>query len=169
MKYLLFAGLIFTFLSCNGQSSSSNETVTKDVTVVNYDGLKKVLEQEKENKLLIVNFWATWCVPCVEELPEFMEVNDKYKNNPNYKMILISMDRVKSLDSVKHFLEKKSVTTDVYLLDDIKTMNTWIPDMESTWSGAIPATLIYKNGTKIFFKEEQLNKGELETLIKSNL
>ncbi len=167
MKYMVFIGLLFSFLNCNGQSTSK-DTVTKEITVVNYDGLKKVIDKEKD-KLLVVNFWATWCVPCVEELPDFMEVNKKYKDNPNYKMILVSMDRVKSIDSVKKFLGKKSITTDVYLLDDVKTMNTWIPAIDSKWSGAIPATVIYKNGTKIFFKEEQLNKSELENLVKTNL
>ncbi|NLN33186.1 MAG: TlpA family protein disulfide reductase, partial [Flavobacteriaceae bacterium] len=55
------------------------------------------------------------------------------------------------------------------LLDDNKRMNEWIPATDANWSGAIPATVMYKNGEKVFFKELKMTKYELEDLIDDNL
>ncbi|MDR2122962.1 MAG: TlpA family protein disulfide reductase [Flavobacteriaceae bacterium] len=168
MKHLLFAGLLFSILNCNGQSASGNSHYAQEATIVDFPKLKNILEKEKD-KFLIVNFWATWCAPCVEELPAFIEIDEKYKKFSNYKMILISLDRARNIRFLNNFLNKKSITTEVYLLDDIKNMNTWIPAIDSSWSGTIPATVFYKNGKKILFREEQMNETELETIVKENL
>lgn len=150
-------------LSCKGQES---QNVLK---AVNYDELKSVIQKE-DGKLYVVNFWATWCKPCIEELPAFMAVNEQYKDDSNFQMILVSMDSRKLLDTkVKRFIENNNIDTDVYLLDDNKRMNEWIPATDSTWSGAIPATVFYKNGKKVFFKELQMTQYELEDLIIDNL
>jgi thiol-disulfide isomerase/thioredoxin len=167
MKYLLSIVFVFSILNCNGQSVS-NASFTPKATIVNFSKLKDNIEQEKD-KLLVINFWATWCAPCVEELPTLMEINEKYKEHPDYKMILVSLDRAKSINFVNKFLNKESITTEVYLLDDIKNMNIWIPAIDPSWSGAIPATLFYKNGEKLLFREEQMDKAELETIIEENL
>ncbi|MGB6083332.1 TlpA family protein disulfide reductase [Moheibacter sp.] len=163
MKNLFLVILTGILLSCNGQES---QPVLK---VVNYEELKSVIQKE-DGKLYVVNFWATWCKPCIEELPAFMTVNEEYKDNPDFKMILVSMDSKKQLDTkVKKFIEKNNMNVDVYLLDDNKRMNEWIPATDSTWSGAIPATVFYKNGKKVFFKELQMTQYELEDLIIDNL
>ncbi|NLN32233.1 MAG: redoxin domain-containing protein, partial [Flavobacteriaceae bacterium] len=95
-------------LSCNGQES------TQVLKVVNYDELKSVIQKE-DDVLYVVNFWATWCKPCIEELPDFMEVNEEFKDHPNFKLILVSMDSKKQLDTkVKKFIEKNKITADVY-------------------------------------------------------
>ena len=163
MKNLFLVILTGILLSCNGQES---QPVLK---VVNYDELKSVIQKE-DGKLYVVNFWATWCKPCIEELPAFMAVNETFKNDPNFKMILVSMDSKKQLDTkVKKFIQTHNIATDVYLLDDIKRMNEWIPATDENWSGAIPATVLYKNGKKVFFKEFQLTQYELEDLVNDNL
>lgn len=150
-------------LSCNGQES------TQVLKAVDYDELKSVIQKE-DDVLYVVNFWATWCKPCIEELPDFMEVNEEFKDHPNFKLILVSMDSKKQLDTkVKKFIEKNKITADVYLLDDNKRMNEWIPATDANWSGAIPATVMYKNGEKVFFKELKMTKYELEDLIDDNL
>jgi len=123
------------------------------------------VEATKEGVVLI-DFWATWCGPCVEELPEFMEVNAEYANDPKFKMILVSLDNVKELEkTVKPFIAKHNIATDVYLLDDNKRMNMWIPAFDPAWTGAIPATVFYKNGKKLHFEENQLSKTALKNLI----
>ena len=163
MKNLILISIFSILFSCNAQE---NPQVIK---VVNYDELKSVIQKD-DGKLYVVNFWATWCKPCVEELPAFMEVNNQFQSNPNFKMILVSLDNKKQLDSkVKKFIEKNNIDTDVYLLDDIKRMNEWIPDVDPTWSGAIPATVFYKNGKKIKFHEFEMTKYELEDIINENL
>lgn len=164
MKKLLV--ILMTGLLIGCQAQEKKENVLK---AVNYDELKSIIQKE-DGKLYVVNFWATWCKPCVEELPGFMVVNEKFKDNPNFQMILVSMDVKKQLETkVKSFIEKNNIGADVYLLDDNKRMNMWIPDVDPSWSGAIPATVFYKNGKKILFRELSMTQYELEDIINENL
>lgn len=164
MKNLLLTIVFFTFWNCNAQESGNY--VLKSV---NYEELKSIIQKD-DGKLYVVNFWATWCKPCIEELPHFMEVNELYKSDPNYKMILVSLDNVKAMDTkVKKFIESNHLNVDVYLLDDNKKMNEWIPATDKTWSGAIPATIFYKNKKKVHFQEMQMTQYELEDIINENL
>ena len=163
MKNLLFVLALGLFLGCNAQDSQ------RVLKAVNYDELKPII-QKKDGVLYVVNFWATWCKPCIEELPAFMAVNDRFKNDPNYKMILVSLDTKNTMDNkVKRFIEKNNLDVDVYLLDDIKRMNMWIPDVDASWSGGIPATVFYKDGKKLAFRESQITEFELEDIINENL
>ena len=80
------------------------------------------------------------------------------------------MDNSIEIDSrVKPFLAKNNIEADVYILDDNKRMNEWIPAVDKNWSGAIPATVIYRNGKKLVFKESEMNKQQLIKLIKNYL
>lgn len=163
MKKIILILTLGLLWGCQAQES---ENVLK---AVNYDQLKSII-QKQDGKLYVVNFWATWCKPCIEELPDFMEVNEQFKNDPNFKMILVSMDNQKLLDTkVKKFIQNNNINVDVYLLDDIKRMNEWIPATDENWSGAIPATVFYKNGKKVKFHELQMTKYELEDIINENL
>lgn len=163
MKNLLIILGFFSFWSCNAQTEKH---ILKSV---NYEELQSILQKD-DGKLYVVNFWATWCKPCIEELPHFMEVNEIFKSDPNYKMILVSLDNVKAMDTkVKRFIENNDLNVDVYLLDDNKKMNEWIPATDETWSGAIPATVFYKNKKKVHFQEKQMTKYELEDVINENL
>ena len=139
-----------------------------DVSVMKYEDLEKKIQKEKD-KLLVVNFWATTCAPCVKELPHFMEVNNKYAGNPRFKMILVSLDRLVDKERVLKFIKNKNLTAEVVLLDDIKRMNTWIPRFEKEWDGNIPVTLFYRNGEKVYFNDGEMTKETLEKTITENL
>jgi thiol-disulfide isomerase/thioredoxin len=133
--------------------------------VIKYEDYQKLINKN-DQVLYVVNFWATWCSPCVKELPEFMEVNRQFSINKNFKMILVSLDNVRELESGLYpFMKENQIRPDVYLLDDIKRMNYWIPLIEKEWTGSIPATLIYKNGKKLFFDEKQLDQATLTQII----
>ncbi|MEI7487372.1 MAG: TlpA disulfide reductase family protein [Chryseobacterium sp.] len=138
------------------------------VPSVKYEELEKRIQQEKD-KLLVVNFWSTTCAPCVKELPHFMEMNNKYANDPKFKMILVSLDRLVDKERVIKFIKNKNLTAEVILLDDIKRMNTWIPRFEKDWDGNIPVTIFYKNGEKVHFNDGEMSKEELENTITKNL
>jgi thiol-disulfide isomerase/thioredoxin len=140
----------------------------KDVTSINYEELEKQIENSKD-QLLVVNFWSTTCAPCVKELPDFIIINEKFKNNPKYKMLLVSLDRAKDKEKVIQFIKKKNLTAKVILLDDIKRMNTWIPRFDENWEGNIPVTIFYKNGEKVYFNDGEMSKEELENTINKNL
>jgi thiol-disulfide isomerase/thioredoxin len=138
------------------------------VESVKYEELEKLIQQEKD-KLLVVNFWAMTCAPCVKELPHFMEINKKYSDNSRFKMILVSLDRLVDKERVIKFIKNKNLTAEVILLYDIKRMNTWIPRFEKDWDGNIPVTIFYKNGEKVHFNDGEMSKDDLENTIAKNL
>ncbi len=148
------------------QPQTNVQTVNEDIRIVKYEELLADLLQEDE-VLYVVNFWATWCVPCVEELPHFMKVNEDYKDQPNYKMVLVSLDSAKKIESnLIPFIEKKKINAEVIVLSDSKRMNTWIPIINKDWSGSIPATAFYLNGKQVYFIEGQMSEEELRITLK---
>jgi thiol-disulfide isomerase/thioredoxin len=123
------------------------------------------LFENRTNKIQVVNFWATWCAPCVKELPIFEKLNDE--NRPDVKVTLVSMDL--DLDSnpekVYKFISRKNIRSNVLLLDE-PNPNEWIDKISPEWSGALPATMIINTETgKRKFIERELQGKELEKII----
>ncbi len=163
MKPLLLALFAFSIISCSKQES---KPILK---AVNYDELKPVFTSNNDT-LYVINFWATWCKPCMEELPHFLEVDQNYRNSSKYKMILVSLDKRDNIDvGVKKTIATLGIKPDVYVLDDVKNMNYWINDVNPEWSGSLPATVAYKNGKQVSYHEGKLSKEELEQLINKYL
>jgi thiol-disulfide isomerase/thioredoxin len=135
----------------------SNDTVS--VKAYDYAGLEYFLTQ-KNDTTYVVNFWATWCVPCVEELPNFEKINANYKEN-KVKVVLVSLDMVKMIEGkLLPFIKNKQIKSEVLLLRD-PDADSWIPKVDSTWSGAIPATVIYNADNRKFY-EKSFTYDELE-------
>jgi thiol-disulfide isomerase/thioredoxin len=119
---------------------------------------------KQDDKTYIINFWATWCKPCVEELPYFEAVNEKYKMN-DVEVILVSLDFPNQLHTgLKNFVQRKKIQSKVIHLND-PDHNTWIPKIDSNWDGAIPATVIY-NSKKRMFYGKSFTQDALETELK---
>ncbi len=140
----------------------------ESIPLIKFEELEKRIEQTSA-RLLIVNFWATTCAPCVKELPHFMEVKRRYEANPEFRMLLVSLDRAKDMERVKKFIHQKNITAEVVLLDDNKRMNTWIPRFDAEWGGEIPVTVLYKAGKKVAFKNGEMSEAELEDMIRTHL
>ncbi|WP_296317326.1 TlpA disulfide reductase family protein [Winogradskyella sp. UBA3174] len=179
MKKILLLLCVF-ILSCNNDKTNAEKADARDelempkevasndydLEVYNYDGLEPLINI-KDDKLHVVNFWATWCAPCVKELPYFEAVNEYYKND-GVEVLLVSLDFPKDYESkLKTFLNKRGIKSKVVALDDTD-QNRWIPAINESWSGALPATIIYK-GDKRKFYEQSFTKEELETEIKGFL
>lgn len=96
---------------------------------------------------LVINFWATWCKPCIQELPAFDSLT---ASNNTCKVLLVSLDFKEDIDKkVNPFLKKNQVMSDCVLLDEING-NDYINKISESWSGSIPATLFVYKGKKIF-------------------
>lgn len=159
---LLF--LSFVLLGCQNTKRNDSSFQLSGV-VENYHELLSAI-QIQDDKIYVINFWATWCVPCVEELPEFVKLYNENKDRDDFEMVLVSLDRSADYDTkVKSFVAKNSVTPPVVVLSDVKRMNEWIPTINKSWSGAIPATAVYKNGKQLFFKEGSMTYEELKEII----
>ncbi len=123
---------------------------------------KDFLQPTNKDTTYIVNFWATWCVPCVKELPYFEELNNKYANK-KVKICLVSLDFPENVESrLVPFINKKNIKNNVVLLADSKT-NVWIDKVDPSWSGSIPITLFLRGETKNFYEKEYHNIEDLET------
>jgi thiol-disulfide isomerase/thioredoxin len=130
--------------------------------------LEKILKNP-DNKLFVVNFWATWCAPCVKELPFFEEVSKDY--DPEIvRFMLISLDFPGEIEKqLIPFLKKNDITLNVSVMME-SDYNAWIDKVDSSWQGNIPATLIFNNNKnqRIFFPGE-LDQSGLRKMINSLL
>lgn len=116
----------------------------------------------------VVNFWATWCSPCVAELPGFEKLQQVYKNKP-LKVLLVSMDFPSKLQTaVIPFIRKHRYTAEAYLASR-KNDQEWIDQIDKNWSGALPGTLIVngRRGVRKFY-EKEFTYTELDKLYQTN-
>ena len=135
----------------------------QNVKVINtFDELERYAFTRSNDTTYVINFWATWCAPCVKELPYFEALNKKYSQKA-FKQILVTLDSPKKVDSrVVPFLEQNEIESEVVLLADSKA-NKWIDRVDPSWSGAIPITIIYKRDHRLFYEVEFHDLAELET------
>jgi thiol-disulfide isomerase/thioredoxin len=142
----------------------SRSTDAQKATVIKFDRLQKILDI-KAGQVQVINFWATWCAPCVKELPLLEKLNAE--NDLNAKITLINLDYADKVEKVNEFIDRNKIQSEVLLLDEVD-YNSWIDKVDKGWSGAIPATLIFDPQTgKRRFVEKELKPGELEDLIAS--
>lgn len=131
---------------------------------ISFEQLQKKILETKDT-VIILNFWATWCKPCVEELPYFEQLNKNYSSQ-KVKVMLVNLDfnsKIKTL--VEPFVIKKKLKSEILHITDTDP-NTWINKLDSTWSGAIPATVFYNSSQeKIKFHEGQMTYDQLESTI----
>lgn len=126
MKSILLSFCLLLFLSAKGQE------------MIKLPQLQKMINEGASIK--VVNFWATWCAPCIKEMPLFEKLNDE---NKSVKVLLVSMDYDldPNPDKVKRFMDRKKISSEVVILAEEKPTE-WIDKIDKNWSGALPATLV---------------------------
>jgi len=145
-----------------------SHSFSQDLTKIDSEDLKALLN-EPSDKLHVINFWATWCSPCVTELPYFEEAADKFQAN-NVEFVLVSLDFPSQVDSrLIPFLEEKNITLKVLLMEELE-YDKWLPEVDEAWKGNLPATLIFNNAEgKREFVARAVERNELFTLIENNI
>jgi thiol-disulfide isomerase/thioredoxin len=133
-----------------------NTLFAQKIEVYKIDALMKRIFNNSDTTY-VVNFWATWCKPCVAELPDFEKLHLDYSSK-KVKVLLVSMDFKEELEKrVKPFVVKAKYTCEMILLDEVNG-NDFINKISELWSGAIPATLITKkNKSKNDFVEKKVS------------
>ncbi|MDA3893045.1 MAG: redoxin domain-containing protein [Salinivirgaceae bacterium] len=105
----------------------------------------------------MINYWATWCKPCIEELSGFIKLNKELKNK-KFKMLLVTLDFPQHIEQrVIPFIRKNNIEAQVVLLDD--DANIWITKVDKNWDGSIPVTQVIQNN-KIKFYDKTLTQIE---------
>lgn len=165
-KYLfIIIALVVFVLPVKSQQNSTN----LQVKLLTLNELEQRIAKGKDTTY-VVNFWATWCGPCVEELPYFEKLSTENAKKP-FKVILISLDfKSKLKTAVIPFVVKNKIKAEVYVINEIDQQK-YIDRIDKNWSGAIPATLILNTAKKVrgFYEQaftyEQLTKA-ISTLVK---
>ena len=170
MKYITLFVLVF-LVSCKSEVEDTQSTKvisvltntgserSQDLEIYDFDGLEPLLNK-KDDQVHVVNFWATWCGPCIKELPYFETINKKYKAE-GVDVLLVSLDFPSKYETqLKPYIKKNNLQSKVVAFDDIN-QNRWIPAIHENWSGAIPATIIYTKDKRQFY-EKSFTLEELE-------
>lgn len=135
-----------------------------EVPVISFADLSPRLKLTNDTTY-VVNFWATWCKPCVEELPYFDSLESAFPEK-KLKVLLVSLDfRSKRETLLLPYIEKNKVKSEVVLLYE-PDADKWIRKIDANWQGSLPATLIYRNDKRKFF-EKQLTKSQLYSMVKN--
>ncbi|MEP7171626.1 MAG: TlpA disulfide reductase family protein [Bacteroidota bacterium] len=138
---------------------------SQKVEIVKFDFIQSLLKNNSDTTY-VINFWATWCKPCVKELPSFEGLNLKYQHK-NLKVFLVSLNFKSELDSkLIPYIKEKNLKSKIVLLDE-PDYNSWIDKVDKMWGGGIPSTLIINNEKNIkHFYEKEFTFEELENIIK---
>jgi thiol-disulfide isomerase/thioredoxin len=123
----------------------------------------------KSDSVLVINFWATFCKPCIEEIPYFESIVNRYKDQ-KVKLLLVSLDLKDEYPAgIKTFVQKSKYNSQIVWLNETNA-DYFCPKVDKKWSGGIPSTLIIntKTGYRKFF-EDQLKPEQFESELKTAL
>lgn len=133
--------------------------------VENFADLAPIFSRE-DDKIYVINFWATWCAPCVEELPYFERLAEE-TDPDKVEIVLVSLDFKKSVRTkLLKFIQDRPLNLPVIALTDTKT-NVWIDQVDPEWGGAIPITIVYRQDQRMFFPDQFANYDELAAAVQS--
>lgn len=156
-KILLFIGvLLYTF-----------NAFTQQVKKVQIGEIEDIIQ--KSDHPVIISFWATWCAPCLHEIPYFQETVKRYSDQ-KVELVLVSLDFKESYPSmIESFVKKKKFQASFYWLNETNA-DDFCPKIDPKWNGGIPATLFVNNKTNYRkFFDRQLTPLQVEAEVKAQV
>jgi thiol-disulfide isomerase/thioredoxin len=133
----------------------------------NYQAIDPIFHYQNDTTY-IINFWATWCKPCMEEMPYFEKLHTDLQGK-KAKIILVSLDFKKEIKTkLLNFVEKRALQPQVIALTDLH-YDEWIDKVDPSWSGSIPATIIYNARNRKFVEQQFSSYEELQALVNAFL
>jgi thiol-disulfide isomerase/thioredoxin len=153
-KIIFFSAIVFLSASCFGQRAG----------MIKVEDLQNLMMDETHS-VHIINFWATWCAPCVRELPLFERITAQKRPGVKVTLVSLDLDLDPNPEKVYKFISRKKIQSEVVLLNETDP-NSWIDKIEKQWSGALPATILINHKTgKRKFIGKALEEGELEKFL----
>ncbi len=158
-KSLFLVATLALFFGCS-------EKPPKPVPQLSFEEFEPLLRKQNDT-VYVINFWATWCKPCIKELPDFEKLNEAYSKQ-KVKVYLVSLDFPKKHEELLlPFIKKNNLKSQVIHLTDTDA-NKWIDKVSPLWTGSIPATVIYKGNSAEFY-ETTLTFEELKKIVESKI
>lgn len=160
---LLFLGAA----ACQSEPPAGHKST--DLSALPYPVMEEFADLEpilhyQTDTTYVINFWATWCKPCVEELPYFEQLHSEIAGK-KVKIILVSLDFKKDIPTkLLQFVRDNHIQSDVIALADGR-YNDWIEKVDPEWGGAIPITLVYGPKGRVFQPEQFASYEELKTMV----
>jgi peroxiredoxin len=122
-----------------------------ELNTIDAKGVAELVKNEKEKKLLLVNVWATWCGPCVAELPELVEINRMYRGRA-FRLATISLDEPAKREQALEMLRKNHVSAANYL-STLESQDKLAEVLDKDWPGPVPYTMIVAPGGKVIYRK----------------
>ena len=111
----------------------------------------------------VINFWATWCRPCLEELPLLQQLQDRRATEP-LRVILVSLDtEAAAIDRIPAFLENNDIDLPTIVLTDESPQ--WQREIDEKWDGSLPTTLIYRKGLRYIYRRPFMSMPDLAAAV----
>ncbi len=155
----ILLALIFSVMGITAQA--------QEIKVWKLADLERAIAQS--NKPTVLNFWATFCQPCLKEIPYFQELVKKYEKQ-GVQLILVSVDGKEEYPKKIQAIAKRFKFTAPIVFLNESNADLFCPAVDPKWSGAIPASLFINNkkGYRQFF-EDELSKQAFEAAVKAML
>jgi peroxiredoxin len=133
----------------------ANEPVTLDT--ITLSGIRELVKNNT-HKLRLINVWATWCVPCVQEFPDMVMLNHMYRDR-GYEMVSISLDDMVNQGKALAFLQKNQSSSPNYIFAGSDKYR-FIESLDSNWAGALPYSMLIEPGGKLVYVKQGMNNIE---------
>ena len=150
--------------ACSG-NEKTEEAYSRDPRITEIDSteLHSLMLNDSEN-LRLINIWATWCAPCLEEFPVFVELTEKYRNK-KFEFIAVSADEQKDKSKVLRFLNRQEPAVDSYIFETEDVYHL-IYSESIGWNGSLPFTILVEPGGKVIYRlNEAIEPNEFKLML----